>query len=312
MRKRSQVMVIGSAGMFGSELIRRLPDSVEVLAFDHARLDITDRGSLDRAIAKLQPEWIINAAAYTDVDRAESKSALAFAVNGTAVGDLACAASANGAKLIHISTDYVFSGEQCDPYSEDDPTAPINVYGASKLAGERAIAESGLESAWILRTSWLYGPRGACFPRTIARLAVEREELTVVDDQRGAPTLTSDLADALIALVRFDGAPAGDPGIYHVAGRGECTWYDFAVAIVEELRARGAPVTVREIRPVPTSASPRPARRPSCSTLSLDKLVGVLGGRGIPRPWRTAYASALADDGAMVGSREERVRGERA
>ncbi len=302
MESRPRVLVTGCAGMFGSELIRCLPEGLEVFPFDHAALDLTDFGSIDRAVAEVRPHWILNAAAYTDVDGAESKSELAFAVNGAGVGALARAASKSESSLVHISTDYVFSGEQSVAYSEDDPTAPINVYGASKLAGEHAIADSELAAAWILRTSWLYGPGGKCFPGTIARLAQEEEELKVVDDQFGAPTLTTDLATLLIALVGLDGVSTAPPGIYHATSEGKCSWYDFSVAIVDGLRERGVPLAARSIRPVKSFAFPRPAPRPHHSTLSLKKLSQALERReeacghspaAVPRPWREALSSYL-------------------
>jgi dTDP-4-dehydrorhamnose reductase len=288
-------LVVGAGGMLGSQVLRRRPPGIRVIALDRAALDIADPAAVDAAVEAASPRVVINCAGFTDVDGCESRREHAFRVNGAGPAHLARAAARRGAALLHVSTDYVFDGESDAPYREDDPTAPVNVYGASKLAGERAVLAEGPPERWIVRTSWLYGAGGRHFPGTIARLARERTELTVVDDQRGAPTWTGDLAAALWRIVGAAGTAPCAPGTWHVSGQGECSWYDLAVAVVAELRARGATLAVERIRPVTTADFPRPARRPRRSRLSTEKFERAAGPL---RAWRDALSAYFDAEGA--------------
>jgi dTDP-4-dehydrorhamnose reductase len=282
--------------MLGAQVLRSAPPGVRTIALDRAALDVTDAAAVEAAVAAARPAVILDCAAFTDVDGCESRRDHAFAVNEGGPRNLARAAARHGAAFLTISTDYVFDGESERPYREEDPTAPLNVYGASKLAGERAVADAGLLRWWIVRTSWLYGVGGRHFPRTIARLAAERRELTIVSDQRGSPTWTGDLAGAIWRICGATGAPPCVPGILHVSGEGECSWYDLAVAVVDELRSRGARLAVETIRPVTTAEFPRPARRPRRSRLSTEKYARETGTR--LRGWREALAAYFDQGGA--------------
>ena len=240
----------------------------ELTALSRSGLDISDQDAVRSAIAASTPDAVINCAAYTDVDGAESDPEAAYRVNGTAAGVLAAAAASAGAWLIHVSTDYVFDGSKRTPYLESDPTGPQSAYGASKLAGEAAIAHAAPKSHTIVRSSWLFGAGGHCFPATMLRLAGERDELTVVDDQVGCPTFTGHLAGALIELAT---APERPLGVAHIAAAGECSWYDFAV---ETLRRADA---ATEIRRGSTAQLGRPAPRPAYSVLRTER------GDSVPR-----------------------------
>lgn len=232
----------------------------EVAAFSHAELDITDREAVSAAVARTRPEVVINCAAYTNVDGAEQNRSSAFAVNADAAGHLARAAADHAAWLIHISSDYVFDGAKRAPYLESDRPAPLSTYGAAKLGGERGVAAEAPQSHTIVRTSWLFGIHGHSFPATIRRLAAERDELTVVDDQVGCPTFTAHLAPALVQIA--EGSPLG---IVHVAGDGHCSWFEFARAIV-----RAADQTC-DIKPGRTHELGRPAPRPAYSVLGTER-----------------------------------------
>ena len=224
-----------------------------------AELDVTDAAAVRDAIGRAQPAAVINCAAWTDVDGAEAEEAAATAVNGAGAGNVAVAAAAAGALVVHVSTDYVFDGEAREPYLESAAVAPASAYGRSKLAGERAVAQSCPRSA-IVRASWLFGAGGRNFVDTMLRLAGERDELTVVDDQIGCPTFTGHLAPALVEI-----AERGLTGVLHVAGGGECTWYDLAMAAFEE---RGLRPTVHRGR---TEDLGRPAPRPAYSVLRSER-----------------------------------------
>jgi len=289
--------------MLGAEVARRSPPGTRLIALDRASLDVTDAAAVESAVAAARPGLIIDCAAFTDVDGCESRREHAFRVNEGGPRNLARAAARHGAALLSVSTDYVFDGESERPWLEDDPTGPINVYGASKLAGERAILAEGPAERWIVRTSWLYGIGGRHFPRTIARLAAERRELTIVSDQRGSPTWTSDLADAIWRIGGRAGRPPCAPGILHFSGEGECSWYDLAVAVVAELRARGATLAAETIRPITTAEFPRPARRPRRSRLSTEKFARETGSR--PRAWRDALRAYFDAGGAAECGIEE-------
>ena len=260
-----RILLTGATGQVGWELRRTLARMGEVRAFDRYGLDLAEAPPLAAAVRALQPDMIVNAAAYTAVDKAESERDLAFAVNATAPRVLAEEAKRIGARLVHYSTDYVFDGDKASPYVEDDPTHPINVYGESKLAGERAIQATGCRHL-ILRTSWVYGPRGKNFFLTMRRLAKERSELRVVDDQVGAPTSSVAIADATPQLLA-----KGTEGLYHMTAAGETTWCGFAREILK--RAGLATPVVG----IPTKDYPTPARRPRNSRLDCSRLKAAAG-----------------------------------
>ena len=260
------ILLTGKNGQVGWELARALLPLGNVAAFDHAGLDLADAAAVRRKLDEVRPDAIVNAAAYTAVDRAESEPELASAINAAAPALLAQEAARRGALLIHYSTDYVFDGAKAAPYVETDPTAPLGAYGRSKLAGEEGIRAAGCEHL-IFRTSWVYGARGANFLRTILRLAAEREELRVVNDQIGAPTWARLIAEATAHALkqamreRRDGAFRS--GTYHLAAAGETSWHGFASAIVA---GRGG-LRVKAVTPIATADYPLPAPRPANSRL---------------------------------------------
>ena len=264
-----KILLLGKTGQLGGALAAALSPLGEVVALDRAALDLADLSAIPDPVARHRPDVVVNAAAYTAVDRAESESDLAMTVNGKAPGALAEAARQAKAALIHFSTDYVFDGAASRPYREDDAPGPLNAYGRSKLEGERAVLASGA-AALILRTSWLYGAGGTNFLETMLRLGRTRDELAVVDDQTGAPTSVDAVADAVAAILR---QAKGDPvamlrakgGVCHLACQGATTWHGFASAIFEEGRKRGLAFAVRNVRAIPTRDYPTPARRPASS-----------------------------------------------
>ncbi|MBI5234852.1 MAG: dTDP-4-dehydrorhamnose reductase [Deltaproteobacteria bacterium] len=272
-----KILITGANGQLGTDLLLRLDKSgAIVIPFDREALDITDARAIARVVGSLKPDAIINCAAYTKVDLAEKERDKAFSVNRDGPALLARTAQGHGAQLIHISTDFVFDGKKSSPYNEDDQTAALNVYGESKLAGEIEIARRMSEYA-IIRASWLYGASGANFVKTIIRLASERERLNVVYDQVGAPTSTTDLSDAVIALLqrRFDGTAKS--GVYHFSNEGVASWYDFAVAILNEARLHGLSLKCRSIEPILSKDYPTSARRPAYSVLDKTKIKKACG-----------------------------------
>jgi dTDP-4-dehydrorhamnose reductase len=259
-----RTLILGAKGMLGTDLADIVADMDPVL-WDIEELDITNKGDVSKAFNEIKPAEVINCAAYTDVDGAESAPGTAMLVNGIAPGNIAAACKNIGARLIQISTDYVFDGTSESDYTENDLTIPLGAYGRSKLAGEQAILDSGCKFV-ILRTQWLYGRNGKNFVDTITRLAKERHRLTVVDDQVGKPTWTVELAGAIKRLLTTDAR-----GVFHIACDGSCSWFDFAVEIVRNLSIDTT------IEPVPTSAYPRPAERPARSVLNCRKIVELYG-----------------------------------
>jgi dTDP-4-dehydrorhamnose reductase len=264
------VSLIGANGMLAQMVRREAPAQWDFVLLDLPDFDLTDREQVLDALTELQPDVIINCAAYTNVDGCESEQDIAFAVNGAGPKHLAEAALACNATLVHISTDYVFSGDKSEPYTEEDAPGPKSVYGRSKLAGEKAIIESGLDRFFIVRTSWLYGPGGKNFVETVLRLAAEREELRIVADQTGSPTMTRDLARALFNLLA-----TGRYGVYHFSDEGACSWYDFACAVLDLAKVNGMPVKAHKIHPIRTEEFPLPAPRPRYSVFSKEKYVTV-------------------------------------
>ena len=256
-----RVLITGAAGMLGQDVQRSATAAGhEPVALARAELDITDRAAVQAAVADAKPHVLINCAAWTDVDGAEAQEQAATAVNGDGTGNLAQAAAAHGTHMIHISSDYVFDGSKHAPYVESDPPSPLSAYGRSKLAGEHMVASAAPGNHTIVRSSWLFGAGGRCFPATILQLAAERDELSIVDDQRGCPTFTGHLARALVQLART--RPAG---IVHLAGAGDCTWFEFAQRIVQ------AGGLTCEVKPGRTAELGRPAPRPQYSVLGTER-----------------------------------------
>jgi dTDP-4-dehydrorhamnose reductase len=279
------ILLTGSAGQLGFELARLLPAHGAVQALDRAALDLADAGAIVAAVRRIKPQIIVNAAGYTAVDRAESEPALADAINARAPAVLAEEAKRLDALLIHYSTDYVFDGNSTEPYREDDQANPLNVYGSSKLAGERAIAAAGVAHL-ILRTSWVYGWRGQNFLLTMRRLAATRDELRVVADQFGVPNWSRVLAEATASLIgRGAAALSKKSGLYHLSGHGHASWFDFARAIFDGAdRPRIVPITSAEY--------PTPARRPASAVLATDKFEAAFG---VALPdWRETLAACKA------------------
>ncbi len=264
--------MLGAKGMLGRDLVEILSSSYDVIGWDLADLDITRAQEARDKIARLQPRFVINCAAYTDVDGCESHSDLAFAVNSEGVRNLAMAAMAVQARLIHLSTDYVFDGASQRPYRENDPPFPLNIYGRSKLQGEILLRESGADYLNV-RTAWLYGPRGKNFVEAILRQAVTGKELRVVDDQKGTPTFTRDLSFALRDLLEVHGT-----GVFHVTNSGSCTWYEFAKEI---LKQKG--IKTIKVHPISAEELGRPAKRPALSLLDCSRYERVTGKK--MRPW---------------------------
>jgi len=282
-------LITGARGQLGSDL-RRLLDGVpdaRVRALGSAELDITDRTAIERELAGFGPDVIVNAAGYTAVDAAESDSDRAYAVNAVGPALLAAEAARTGARLVHVSTDYVFDGTAVAPYPVNAPTNPRSVYGRTKLAGEQAIRELAPDAGFVVRTSWLYGASGPNFVKTMARLAAAQPTVSVVDDQIGSPTWSAELAGRLVDLVG-SGVPAG---IYHCRAARCTSWYGFARAVFCELGA-----DPNRVLPTTTDEFPRPAPRPAYSVLSDAEWLAA----GLPPmlDWRAALAAALAADRA--------------
>ena len=289
-----RVLITGAAGMLGLDV--KLAASAaghEVIALSRAELDITDFDAVTRAVAAARPDAVINCAAYTNVDRAETDVAAANAINGDGAGVVAVAAAGAGAWLVHVSTDYVFDGTAVSPYLESAKVGPRSVYGSSKLLGEEAVAEAAIDSHTIVRTSWLFGVGGPCFPDTILRLAAERPSLNVVDDQLGCPTFAPHLAEALVRLA----SERSLVGLAHVAGGGACTWFEFARALV------ASAALDCHVRPCTTAEFRRPAARPAYSVLRSER-----GAPELPE-WRAGLAQYMAarTEAARVGAARARA-----
>lgn len=270
------ILVVGAKGMLGQDLMRVLPGDVR--GVDIEEIDITSLESVRRVLLTLRPRVVVNCAAYTDVDGCETNVELAMGVNGDGVGHLAAATREIGALLVQVSTDYVFDGTKGSPYGEDDPVNPLSMYGKSKLLGEEKAREN--PDHLIVRTQWLYGHGGKNFVETMLRLAGERKELAVVDDQIGSPTWTMDLSLAISELIEN-----GCRGTYHAANRGVCSWFEFAKAIFADA---GVAITVR---PQTTRELGRPAPRPLYSVLDCEKLTHDTGLK--LEGWREALGSYL-------------------
>ncbi|MDT9183670.1 dTDP-4-dehydrorhamnose reductase [Limnospira sp. PMC 289.06] len=284
-----RILLTGKNGQLGSELQPLLTTLGEVFAVGRDTLDLAKPDAISSLMAEIKPHIVVNAAAYTAVDKAETETDLATAINGIAPGILAAESQRINAKLIHVSTDYVFDGTQSHPYVETDPTNPLGQYGASKLAGEQAILATDANYA-IIRTAWVYGAGGTGnFVKTMLRLGREREELRVVMDQVGTPTWTGDLATAIVQLIPQLNSETS--GIYHYTNSGVTSWYDFAIAIFEEAKLLGVPLKIQQVIPITTAEYPTPARRPAYSVLNGKKLATLLGNH--PPQWRSGLRTML-------------------
>lgn len=287
-----RLLVTGRDGQVVRALRAKAGPALEVIALGRPDLDLSQPDRLAALVAGVKPDVVVNAAAYTMVDKAEDEEALATTINGVAPGALAKAAAAIGAPIVQLSTDYVFDGTKASPYVETDPVAPINAYGRSKLAGERAVAASAPRHA-ILRTSWVYDRDGKNFLKTMLRLAETRDELGVVADQIGAPSYAPDIADAVVAIARnlVEDGDARRAGVFHMTGGGETSWAGFAAEIFQLSAQAGGPSA--RVREIATSDYPTPAKRPANSRLNCDRLAATHGVR-LP-DWRDALKRCMRD-----------------
>ncbi|MFH8496584.1 dTDP-4-dehydrorhamnose reductase [Streptomyces coeruleorubidus] len=279
-------LITGAGGMLGRDVVDELTRRGEdVAGLDRAALDITAPAAVDTAVRDHRPDVVVNCAAYTAVDDAESDEARALEINGDGPRRLARACAAHGARLIHVSTDYVFSGEaRATPYPEDHPTGPRTAYGRTKLAGERAVLEELPGASAIVRTAWLYGVHGTNFVRTMIGLEARRDTLDVVDDQRGQPTWSADVAERIADLGVRLGPDAH--GVFHATNSGEATWYELAREVFSLIGA-----DPDRVRPTSSAAFPRPAPRPAYSALAHRRWQEI--GLPLPRDWRSALHEAL-------------------
>jgi dTDP-4-dehydrorhamnose reductase len=287
-----RVVVIGGSGQLARCLADERPRQVDAVFVGRDRLDLACSGAVSSVLSAERPDLVINAAAYTLVDKAETEPDLAFAVNRDGPAALAAFCAAGDVPFIHVSTDYVFDGAKPGPYAEGDAPSPINVYGASKLAGEQAVLRAMKQRHLIVRTSWIYSAYGHNFVKTMLRLAGERDRLRVVDDQKGRPTSAHDLARALWAValeVRTWTADAQHWGLYHYAGEGTVTWADFAEAIFAQARPRLS--RTPSVERIASSAYPTPAARPRNSSLECSKFQRVFG--LAPQPWRLSLPEVI-------------------
>jgi dTDP-4-dehydrorhamnose reductase len=284
-----RALVVGSAGQVGRELLRTCPASIEVIALDLPDFDICDGDGVRRTLQEVRPGVVVNAAAYTQVDKAESEPDLAFKVNAAGAGTLARATRAQGVRLVHISTDFVFDGSRAQPWKPEDPAEPLNAYGRSKLAGEIAVAAEAGDMAVTVRTAWVYSSSGGNFVKTMLRLMATRDEIGVVTDQVGSPTWARSLAEALWDFARRPEIT----GVHHWTDCGVASWYDFAVAIQEEALVRGLLDREIPIRPIMSAGYPTAARRPAYSVLDLRSSIAALDRR--PQHWRKSLRVMLDD-----------------
>ncbi len=281
-----KVLITGKNGQLGYELQQTAPQGVEVFAFDSSELNIADQTSVQKVIAHIKPNLVINAAAYTAVDKAENDEQVAYAVNAKGPEYLALACKEIGARLIHVSTDFVFDATKNTPYDTSDQTNPLGVYGASKLAGEQAITSNHADNSVIIRTSWVYSSHGNNFVKTMLRLMAEKPQLGVVSDQIGSPTWAKGLAKACWAFAQNTNA-----GIYHYSDLGVASWYDFAAAIQALGIEKGLLQKPIPINPIKATAYPTPAKRPAYSVMNTDDTYELLGEQG--KHWRAALSEML-------------------
>ena len=289
----TKILLIGTTGQVGQELQQTLPTIGEVVGVDRSVIDLTQPTQIHDSIAQIQPDIIVNAAAYTAVDKAESEPELATAINAVAPREIATAAQNIGAKVLHISTDYVFNGQNHTPYLEDEATDPLGVYGRSKLEGEKEVI-ANCNRALILRTAWVYGSRGhGNFVKTMLRLGVERTELNVVADQIGSPTWSYDIAIASAQLLSRSLSDPDIAGIYNFTNSGVSSWYDLAVATFAEAKQLGFSLKIERVVPISTAEFPTPTQRPAYSVLSKAKITAALG--VYPPYWRDSLQKMLVE-----------------
>ena len=281
-----KVLLTGAAGQLGQALIAACPEGIELISCGRQELDLADQAACRRIVQAHQPDWVINAGAYTAVDRAESEPELAQAVNALAPAALAQAQADHGGRLLQLSTDFVFNGQQGSPYRPEQSAEPLGVYGSTKAAGEAAVLE--YSCARVLRTSWVYGPVGSNFCRTMLRLLAERQQLGVVADQVGCPTSTLGLAQACWRVLALED---GAPQILHWSDAGAASWYDFAVAIAELGVTHGLLTRVAQVKPISTADYPTPSQRPSYSLLDCKATRQALSLQ--PQHWRAALEQVL-------------------
>ena len=284
-----RVLITGTGGQVGTALLRAAPPDVELCAVSHSKLDITDAEQVERTVADFAPDAIVNAAAYTAVDRAESEPEAAFRVNSTGPRNLALAAQRVGARLLHVSTDFVFDGNASSPYKPDDELHPLSAYGKTKASGEREIRQLLPSSSCIVRTAWVHSAHGANFVKTMVRLMKERGRVNVVSDQIGTPTSAASVAEVLWNLT----ARPDVAGVFHWTDAGVASWYDFAVVIAEEAAARGLLRTPAVVRPITTAEYPTAAKRPRYSVLDSTALIARLGIE--PQHWRTTLKRVIEE-----------------
>lgn len=284
-----KALIFGRTGQLAIELARRAPDGVDPVMLGRDAADLASPETCARAVTETDADIVINAAAYTAVDQAEAEPDLARLVNARSPGAMARAAAARGLPFIHVSTDYVFDGSGERPWREDDPTGPLGVYGQTKLEGERAVLDAG-GAAIILRTAWVFSAHGRNFVKTMLRLGAERQDLSIVADQRGGPTAAADIADAIWTIADAFATGNGVPGIYHFSGAPAVTWADFAEAIFATSRRITAAPRVRRIA---TSEYPTPARRPANSVLDCTRIRETYG---IAQPgWRQSLVQVIEE-----------------
>lgn len=277
-----RLIVTGAGGMLGADVTRQFSSNFKVTALTRKELDITDKKAVRQVFKHYRPEIVINCAAFTRVDDCESMKETAFSVNAEGPGILASACRDSGALLVHISTDYVFDGSKKSPWKEDEPKAPLNIYGESKLQGEKRV-EARCENYLIIRTSWLFGLNGPNFITTMLNLSKKRDELSVVNDQEGSPTSTRDLAWGIKMLVMHDLR-----GVFHCCNSGSCTWFDLCRFVFEKRGIKGV-----TLKPVPSESFPRPAARPEYSVLDTSRFKKFTGRK--MRPWQQAVSEYLSD-----------------
>jgi len=309
---KPKILLTGKNGQVGHDLQHFLPALGEVVAFDRQGLDLSKPAKIREVIRRIQPSIIVNAAAYTAVDRAENEESLAHAVNAEAPAIMSEEAKKIGAVVVHYSTDYVFDGTKTTPYQENDPTNPLNVYGRTKLGGEQAIRSSGVNHL-IFRTAWVYATRGKNFLLTILRLATQREELRIVGDQIGAPSWSRGIASSTMRVLQqllqktnnSQGWDKNLSGTYHMTAAGETNWFEFTTAILEHASKEGSqpaewitaatsgnPLLTRRVLPIKTAEYPTPAKRPAYSVLSNSLLQTVFGIK--LSDWKTQLNSAFS------------------
>lgn len=285
----SRIVVFGRTGQLATELLRQCPDDVVMTALGRADVDLADPEQAAARVHAAEADVIINAAAYTAVDRAESEEEAAHLVNAAAPAAMARAAAARGIPFLHVSSDYVYDGSGTQPWTPDSPTGPLGAYGRTKLAGDLGVVAAGGPHA-VLRTSWVFSAHGGNFVKTMLRLGAERDRLTIVADQIGGPTAAGDIAAALLTMARAFAEGRGASGIYHFAGAPDVSWADFAREIFAQARMTGV-----RVEDIPTTAYPTPARRPGNSRLDCTSLEAAFA---IVRPdWRTSLAAVLKDLG---------------